>query len=163
MAEPDFTLLPVYESMKNYIASARVMYPGWYQEDHWAVEWSGTWKIGSSGRFTFGRAKESEGNGSLRFTFEGNEAALLASGSGAITVRVDGQQSQFSNLQSAITRLPLARNLPAGRHTVEITTTGPVIVDGFSVRRAPDLAPGLALLLGVVLALLALVRWRRGA
>jgi len=160
MAEPDFTLLPVYQTMKDYIATARVIYPGWFQEDHWAVEWRGGWKVIHDDRYTFGKAKVSEGQASLRFTFEGSEAVLLATGAGTITVRVDGQPPQISNLKSEITRLPLARNLPAGRHTVEVATTGPVAIDGFIVRRAPDLAPGLALLLGVVLALLALRRPR---
>ena len=71
-----------------------------------------------------------------------------------------GRQSQILLLESEITRLPLARNLPAGRHTVEIVVTGPVTIDGFIVRRAPDLAPGLALLLGAALAFLALGRPR---
>lgn len=162
MAEPDFTLLPVYQTMKDYIATARVMYPGWFQEDHWAVEWSGEWKVASSERYTFGKARESEGNASLRFTFEGNEALLLASGPGTVTVRVNGGPPSVFNLHSSIIHLPLARNLPAGRHTVEVVAKGRVAVDGFIIRRAPELAPGLALLMGGLLALPALRRPRAG-
>ncbi len=184
MAEPDFTLLPVYQTMKDYLATARVIYPGWFQEDHWAVEWRGDWKVVHDDRYTFGKAKMSEGQASLRFTFEGSEVVLLAAGPdagaseacageprsgslsppcGALEVRVNGGSPSTFNLQPEITRLPLARSLPAGRHTVEVVATGSVTIDGFIVRRAPDLAPGLALLLGVVLALLALRRPRAAA
>ena len=38
MAEPDFTLLPVYESMKAYMHQTPVMYPGWFQ-DPVQAEW----------------------------------------------------------------------------------------------------------------------------
>jgi hypothetical protein len=42
MVEPDFTPLPVYEAMKNYIASQTpVLYPGVHQAESWEVQTSG--------------------------------------------------------------------------------------------------------------------------
>jgi hypothetical protein len=38
MVEPDFTPLPVYESLKEYITMQEpVLYPGIYQAEHWAI------------------------------------------------------------------------------------------------------------------------------
>ncbi|MBZ0299772.1 MAG: cellulase family glycosylhydrolase [Anaerolineae bacterium] len=38
MVEPDFTPLPIYDSMKAYITTQEpVLYPGVYQAEHWAV------------------------------------------------------------------------------------------------------------------------------
>lgn len=38
MAEPDFTPLPVYHSMRDYITTQRpVLYPGVHQAEHWAI------------------------------------------------------------------------------------------------------------------------------
>ena len=39
MADPDFTLRPVYAAMKDYTNQIPVMYAGHHQEDHWAVHW----------------------------------------------------------------------------------------------------------------------------
>ncbi len=39
MVEPDFTPLPVYDAMKDYITSQEpVLYPGVHQAEHWATE-----------------------------------------------------------------------------------------------------------------------------
>ncbi len=38
MAEPDFTLMPVYESMRDYIHQPPVIYRGSHPGDHWAVD-----------------------------------------------------------------------------------------------------------------------------
>jgi len=43
MLEPDFTPLPVYDTLKAYANQRPQMYPGTHQEDHWAVLWEGEW------------------------------------------------------------------------------------------------------------------------
>jgi hypothetical protein len=43
MLDPDFTPLPVYQSVKTYANQTPQMYAGTHQEDHWAVSWSGEW------------------------------------------------------------------------------------------------------------------------
>ena len=40
MAEPDFTLMPVYDAMVAYTQQAAVMYPGSHAPSHWAVEYA---------------------------------------------------------------------------------------------------------------------------
>lgn len=163
MADPDFTLRPVYVSMKDYIAQARVMYAGWYQEDHWAVDWSDGWRTVTDARFTLGAARAADGRpgAALRFVFEGSDLWLEATRGpqgGPLTVRVDDGPAASFDLRAPAptqTKLPLARNLPIGRHRVEIVSqNGADIVDGFIVRRSrtPDHALILAGLVGAVLA-----------
>jgi hypothetical protein len=161
MAEPDFTLKPVYQTLKDYIATGRVMYPGWYQEDHWAVEWGDGWRVTSGERFTFGEARVSAEAASLRFTFAGTDAVLVLSGPGTLTARVAGGPPATYNLQPSLTKLPIAQNLSAGRHTVEIKATGPVAIDGFLIRNQPNTAPWLAV---VMVGVLLVMGWvvRRG-
>lgn len=147
MADPDFTLRPVYFAIRDYVSTARAIYPGWYQEDHWAVTWSDEWREVSGEEFTFGKAREIKESGTLRFAFEGTEAVLLLlPSSGTLAVRVDDSSVSIFNAPLPA-RLPLAQNSPAGRHTVEITATGPVIIDGFIVRNRPSLAVPLTVLI----------------
>jgi hypothetical protein len=41
MMEPDFTPLPVYNSMKAYIPTARFVDLGFKSTTHWAMDWRG--------------------------------------------------------------------------------------------------------------------------
>ncbi len=43
MLEPDFTPLPVYDSVKTTANQTPQMYAGTHQENHWAVRWEGEW------------------------------------------------------------------------------------------------------------------------
>lgn len=155
MADPDFTLRPVYFAVKDYIAGARLMYPGWFQEDHWAVDWDG-WRTTTDPRATFGVQRTADRPGAVaRLTFSGTDLFLVVTrgpAGGRLSVRVDGGPARSFDLRAAEvepgTRLHLARGLADGRHSVEITAeTGPewdVSVDGFVVRRAPGRAGWLA-------------------
>lgn len=168
MADPDFTLRPVYAAVRDYIAGARVMYPGWFQEDHWAVDWTG-WRVTLTPAATFGALRTAERAGAdARFTFSGTDLIVLVThgpASGRLTVSVDGGPARVFDLRAEqpapATRLLVAGGLPAGRHAVVLTAeTGPefeVSVDGFIVRDTPDrtgwlLAALLAGLAGVWLA-----------
>jgi hypothetical protein len=97
--------------------------------------------------FTFGKAMEIKESGTLRFAFEGTEALLLLSASsGTLAASIDDGPVSIFNAPLP-TRLPLAQNLPAGRHTIEITATGPITIDGFIIRNRLNLAPPLTLIL----------------
>jgi hypothetical protein len=89
----------------------------------------------------------------------------VAFGPGAVTVRVDGGPTSTFNLQPEAAHLPIAQNLRDARHVVEIAASGPVAIDGFIVRRAPNTAPGLAAVMAGVLivAWLSLTRQPRTA
>jgi hypothetical protein len=166
MAEPDFTLLPVYDTLLAQAHRPPEMHPGWFQEDHWAVAWDANWRVVTDPDFTFGVARASSAPGALaRFTFRGTDLELVVSrgpAGGVLRVSVDGGAPQTYDLRSPTpesqVRLRVARALPEGAHAVEIINQAggerDTIIDGFIVRRAPDrtgpmLAVFGALLLGV--------------
>jgi hypothetical protein len=147
MADPDFTLKPVYETMKVYTHQTPVMYPGWFQEDHWAVTWGEGWNVVTDPSFTLGAARKADQPGaSARFTFNGTDLILVVTRGplgGPLTVRVDNTPPQTFDLHSDVmtsqSQLYVARALPDGPHTVEfVSVNGADIVDGFIVRRILD-------------------------
>ncbi len=93
MVEPDFTPLPVYEAMKEYANRPPVMYPGYHQEEHWAVSWSSSpagappdfaqddsskWQTVRDERAVLGAYRMTRGEGeSLAFSFAGTELDLV--------------------------------------------------------------------------------------
>ncbi|MGH2523339.1 MAG: hypothetical protein ACRDH2_12620, partial [Anaerolineales bacterium] len=128
MADPDFTLRPVYASLKDYLHRTPVMRPGWFQEDHWAVRWDEGWSLAEGERFEFGRARRTSTSGAAaRFLFNGTDLLLVVMQSpeaGQIAVRVDqGQLQTFDlhaeELQTGI-KLAVASGLRDGDHSVEI-------------------------------------------
>lgn len=145
MADPDFTLRPVYFAVKDYIAGARVMYPGWFQEDHWAVEWVG-WRVADDPDATFGQQRVAERAGaSARFTFSGTDLFVVAArgpAGGRLTASVDGGPPRTFDLTADAAqhqvRVPVVQRLADGRHTLELAAEPGVSVDGFIVRRTPD-------------------------
>jgi hypothetical protein len=161
MANPDFTLLPVYDAMKAYTHQPPVMYPGWYQENHWAVTWSEGWRLSTAPGATFGVFQQADTPGQwLRFTFSGTDLFLVTvrgPRGGVLTATVDGQTNAFdlrAGSPEFKVRLPIAQRLRNGLHVVEIhAASGDHFVDGFIVRRAPDRTPWLVVGMGTMLAL----------
>jgi len=162
MVEPDFTPLPVYQAVRDYIHTMTpTLYPGLHQEDHWAVAWEG-WETVTDEQAMLGRYRRSQTKGArLRFTFQGTELSLLLVGvgteeAGSLWVQVDAQPRVWVDLKAGqlasdfdqgghprySTRLErtapvvVARDLPRGLHRVEITVgeNRPVGVDGFIVK-----------------------------
>ncbi len=148
MVEPDFSPLPVYEALKEEAQQPPVMYPGYHQEDHWAVYYLGTWRHVADSQAVLGGYQESQGAGAgMRLTFVGTDLDLV------VRERPDGAQLAVScdggapvtmdTRGSSTTSVPMAvcRRLRDGRHEVSIrvlpsgaalTSAG---VDGFVVRR----------------------------
>ncbi len=92
MAEPDFTPLPVYYAMKDYIAGLTpTLYPGTHQEDHWALTYSGEWETVRDPAAVLGAYRRASNPGAaVAFVFEGR-ALMLTPGpeAGEIEVRID--------------------------------------------------------------------------
>jgi hypothetical protein len=154
MVEPDFSPLPVYEAVKEYANQPPVMYPGYHQEDHWAVSWLDIWQMVQDERAVLGAYRMAGGvGGSLSFLFSGAELDLVVvtgPDAGQLDVFVDSGNTEEPtlslNLRSDTSQFgvvkPVARGLDDGLHRVEIVhapgtagTAGPVGIDGFIVRR----------------------------
>ncbi len=176
MANPDFTLLPVYESMKAYTHQPPVMYPGWYQEDHWAVAWSQAWawQADKDERAVLGAYKTTAVNtASLSFYFYGTDLVLVTSNNSPdakIQVNIDGILTPYyadhwmpRNIRTYTLpegfnkRVRLATNLSDDLHWVSIRNFSPerikVGIDSFIVRRVPDRTLWLMMGMGAMLAL----------
>jgi hypothetical protein len=160
MANPDFTLLPVYDTLSAYMHQPPVMYPGWFQEDDWAVSWTGEWQTVRDPRAVLGAQKVARQPGAgASFIFDGTDLILSTRRgpqAGRLSVSVDQKPAQSFDLSATAdapgVKLAVASSLPAGRHTVSITNlSGSNVIDGFIVRRAPDLT--WALLIGLLAAI----------
>ena len=95
------------------------------------------------------------------FVFEGTELVLVTRrgpGEGSLSVQVDQSPSQTYDLHAQTAepavKLTLARDLPAGQHLVHLTSVaGDTTIDGFIVRRTPDLTVPLLLALTAAIGL----------
>jgi hypothetical protein len=173
MVEPDFTPLPVYEAMKAYANRPPEVYPGYHQEDHWALQWEGHWETVADDQAVLGALRRSSGPGNkLRFTFVGTDLELVVGKGpeiGALQVSIDGQAAREITLSAGKPeyggRVPLASHLHNGPHQVEITTAGDpaaeVDIDGIIVRVAAARCWLYALILAVAAAAVAVVVARR--
>jgi len=148
MVEADFTPLPVYEAVREYIHNnPPVMYPGYHQEDHWAVHYEGAWEEVKDEEAVLGAYARAEGDGSISFSFKGTDFYIVvATGPdmGSLEIEVDGGEPIQVELSGEKERfgvlVPVALGLPYEVHTVKATAHAspghPVIVDGFLVKKA---------------------------
>ena len=169
---PDFIPMPVYDAISTAAHLPPVMYPGYHQEDHWAVTYTGEWEPIADPVTVLGRVRRAGQDGAgLSFTFDGSALWLVTQkgpGAGRLEVTVDGGPVQVFSLTGAGTengiRLPLATNLPVAQHRVRIVAhmedgqAGPV-VDGFVVRSRPAVAVLQALGLVVLVTGVGLAAW----
>lgn len=145
MADPDFNLMPVYESMKAYANQPPVMHIGRHRADHWTLEYGTGWREGPDGVWIAG-----EDAAPLSFTFEGTSlAATFGEGSAAgaeLAYRVDGGPPR--RVSASQPEATLWRGA-AGEHTIVIEPVGGVALAGFTVRNDPSLTWA-GVLVGVV-------------
>lgn len=148
---PDFTPLPVYESIKSYIAGARWLGKGFHQETDWTLDYGGTNGAGDweqhpdaqtpQNGYTIGRAGDS-----LSFDFRGSDLELATQANpygGAVSVSIDDAPAREFDLRatdsSAGGRVTVARRLVPGNHHAEIQVTkGQLRLDGIVVRQEND-------------------------
>jgi len=144
MVEPDFTPLPVYYAMSEFAHQQPVLSIGYHQEDHWALQWRGSWRIVADKRAVLGQYRESERiNASLEFIFSGTDLELVTyrgPDAGLFSLQIDDGEPRIFRLRSPEvefqSHITLAQGLPDGDHSVHITVVeSPVMVDGFIVRR----------------------------
>ncbi len=170
MVEPDFTPMPVYDALKTYIHSeqARVLYPGVYQEDHWALSYQGSWESQKDPSAELGAVRYTPGDSpppssTLQFTFEGTDLWLRtgqSTGALAVLCSVDGSaEKEVAVGSGGAQEYRLARALSRTTHTVSIRAkSGPLAVDSITIRMKPRVTPwviagGIILVFGLMLAL----------
>ncbi|MGD1993433.1 MAG: hypothetical protein PVI59_09590, partial [Anaerolineae bacterium] len=138
MMEPDFTPMPVYDAMREYIGDLEpTLYRGVHQESHWALSYGGTWDVVEDPAAVLGEYRQAAPGATVSFVFEGSRLVLTpGSGPGEITVSIDDRESRTVALRGE--PVALFPGWATGRHRVEITArSGAVGLDAFTVR-TPD-------------------------
>jgi hypothetical protein len=144
LLEPDFTPLPVYQALSDAAHLPPVMYRGYHQEDHWAVEYAG-WEKVEDERAVLGAYRQATTGGSQAdFTFKGSDLWLVVAhwpDGGWLEVTLDGglptMLSQSSAEPAFGIQVPIAKGVPRGQHLVHITAWGGAVIDGFIVQDGP--------------------------
>ncbi|MCX7682193.1 MAG: hypothetical protein N2508_09570 [Anaerolineae bacterium] len=136
MVEPDFTPLPVYEAMREYITGLTpTLYPGYHQEEHWAIRYEGEWATVGKGVGAYRLAKSP--GAMVRFTVEGASLVLVPGpGTGEVEVYLDSEAPRRISLNGS--PVPLVRGWSERRHEVTLkVVAGDVAIDGVIVKPAP--------------------------
>lgn len=135
MVEPDFTPLPVYYAMRDFIAGfTPTLYPGTHQEDHWALTYEGLWETVTDDRAVLGAYRQAEGAGAaVVFVFAGRSLTLTPGpGQAEVEVTIDGGLPRRVVLQGRPVRLYSSWHRAV--HQARVTVlTGQAGVDSLTV------------------------------
>lgn len=71
VAEPDFTLMPVYEELKAYTAQTPVMHAGAHYAPHWAIDYEQGWELSDTDAVVIDPSQNS-----AQFLFEGRRIEI---------------------------------------------------------------------------------------
>ncbi len=146
LLEPDFAPWPAYAAIRAYATRPPVVYPGYQQEDHWALQYSGDWQSRDDPNSVLGSYRLGSPGARLRFTFWGSELDLVTFGQAnlaTVQATVDGRPVRISRSQvQGWPALALVRQPRPALHTVEIQVAagaGGLALDGLVVRRVDRL------------------------
>jgi hypothetical protein len=136
MVEPDFTPMPVYDGMREFISGLTpTLYPGTHQEDHWALTYEGEWEDVAEPTAVLGAYRRAAAPGAtVAFTFEGSRLTLTPGPEdGEIEVTVDDGPPRRLRLAGRPVRLFFSWR--GGRHRVRIVAaTAGASIDALTIR-----------------------------
>lgn len=175
VVEPDFTPLPVYDAMKQYMAEEQpVLYPGIHQAEDWRVHVNGERTLVDFPGAEFGKVLQA---GEISFTVYGTGVVLFWRGGGeTLYVEIDGEnivaggQCNHPLADDELHFTAFCLGLTAGEHTFRITPVvpdEPLIIDSIAVldRTFENVAPlaggALAVLIVAGIAVVSGLRERR--
>jgi hypothetical protein len=160
MVEPDFTPLPIYDAMREYIAAEQpILYPGTHQEDHRFLTYAEDAAPTQDDEAQFGRGMLTS---ELALTTHGTEVVLRWRGDEPISVRVGndpplsiGARRENAEWQSGHVFL----SLNAGTRTISFSSLRPFEVDSVTIidRTATHASVGV----GALVVIAAWFVWRR--
>ncbi|MEP7294087.1 MAG: hypothetical protein ABI835_20030, partial [Chloroflexota bacterium] len=144
MVEPDFTPLPIYDSMKAYIVSTTPMlYEGVHQADDWAIAPDAEAEVVGSSGAQFETALSAK---TVTFSFHGTDAAIRWIGTldEMLKIKIDGEtwgtSSSFASMISSRmmeagdwTEIAIHHSLTAETHTVELSSENGFQLDSITV------------------------------
>jgi hypothetical protein len=132
MVEPDFTPLPVYDAMRDYLTTLEpTLYRGVHQADHWAITRDERAALEAADGAQLG---EAERLSSARFTTDGTRVTLRWQGAAPLTITLDeGSATTVMPQADGWTETVLTSSLLNQRHTVEIYSATPFLLDSVTV------------------------------
>jgi hypothetical protein len=141
LISPDWETTPAFDALAEMALAPPAVPPGVHQEDHLAFHYAGTWQIQRDPQASLGRYRTGTPGDSVTFDFEGSDLTLeVAPGgkAGTAQVVVDGGEPWLVEFRPG-KQAPIARHLPAGRHTVALKVmSGTIALDTITVRRTHD-------------------------
>ncbi len=142
LVEPDFTSLPVYAAVKAYTAQARVVYSGYHQIDHWALDFAGNWERVLNDNAVLDDYWYSESGGTIAGRFKGKEVELVIAKSpdyGELQVQIDDRAPITIPLNTASPQrnvtIPIARGLSYTEHELKITASPRAAIDSIVIHK----------------------------
>ncbi len=163
LVRPDFTPLPAWEELKEYISTLEpTLYRGYHQEDHWVVRAEvmdeSTWMLTPSESAVFEQVAMGQAGDTLQFAVEGSTLTLVAAQpqNGTIRVTIGDREEIFTipdltistnepqqgngrtpdlatDAGKSVWHLPVGQ-LPAGRTLITLTVEeGTLALDGIIV------------------------------
>ncbi len=128
LVEPDFTPLPVYESLKDYLTTLEpTLYRGYHAAATWQIAYTGTWEKD-------GNLQRGAPGDTLTFAWEGRNLTLF-SGDGDVVVRVSEDGGADVEITLHGEPVNLSRGLLERRHTLTLTVvSGDVTLRACPVR-----------------------------
>jgi len=144
LLEPDFVETPAYAALSSLANTTPSMQMGYHQEDHWALDYVGTWQQAQDPDAVLGGVAIGQGGDKLRFLFEGTDLALVLGDTaqlGQIDIVLDGRQvnpavAWAAPAASEAIPLTIAHHLSDEPHEVQITVReGTVALDSLIVWR----------------------------
>jgi hypothetical protein len=136
LVEPDFTPMPVFESLTAYMNDLTpTLYPGRHQESAWPLTYEGQWQDVSDANAELGGYRIASSPGStLTFTWEGRTLRLdPGPGKGLIRIQDAKGRSRNVRLEGEAVRLTWALFPRHHRWTVTVVE-GEVSIDAITVR-----------------------------
>ncbi|MGD8902410.1 MAG: hypothetical protein PVI67_02465 [Anaerolineae bacterium] len=169
LVEPDFTPMPVYEALNDYMHSAEalVLYPGVHQENHWALIYDGDWEVRADTSAELGHYRVAgDSQSEVAFSFSGTDLWLQSGpgSSGSLTYSIDEQEEESTTV-AAGEQVQLARGLSGGAHNITIrASSGSLSLDSLTIRDRAGIIPWViagAVLLFIGLVVVLVTRRRR--
>lgn len=141
LVSPDWEPTPAFDTLTELASAAPTVPVGFHQEDHPALRYAGTWQTRHDPQASLGSFRAGTRGDLVAFDFEGSDLSIQAapgSSAGTAQVIIDGGEPRPVELLSG-EQVPIARHLPADRHTVEVSIVdGTLALDAVVVRRTQD-------------------------
>jgi len=135
MVEPDFTPLPVYDAMRDYIANAQpILYPGVHQAEHWSIDRAPDAETIPAAAAEFGTYISAQ---NVAFTARGTDVIVRLLDAMPPVVTLDGEAQDVTVFAAddGAYCLHVPLSFVAGEHTLRIESVGggAVAIDSVTV------------------------------